>query len=341
MARATSRRGEKIDYWPGFVDALSTLLLAIIFVLSIFVLSQFMLSQELTGRDEAMQRLNRQLKEISDLLALERSGRRTLEELLSSTQTTLGQSEEEQRRLRTLVEKGSEGAATADQRVAQLASLLTSEKDAMARAVAQIALLNQQLQALRKQLAVLEAALNVSEKSERESQAKISELGARLNIALAQRVQELTRYRSEFFGRLRTVLAGRSDIRVVGDRFVFQSELFFAAGRAEIKPEALPELDKLAAAVLDIAREIPPDINWILRVDGHTDSRPISSAAFRSNWDLSAARAIAVVNYLVSKGMPANRVAATGFAEFQPLDEADSDEARQRNRRIEFKLTER
>lgn len=341
MPAGSSRRGERIDYWPGFVDALSTLLLSIIFVLSIFVLGQFMLSQELSGRDTALQRLNRQIRELTDLLALERSGRRTLEESLAVGQATIAQVEEDRRRLRSLVEQNQEGVQNADQRVAQLTATLDSEKQALARAAQQITLLNQQLAALRKQLAALEEALNVSEGKDRESQLKIADLGSRLNVALAQRVQELSRYRSEFFGRLRSILTGRQDIRIEGDRFVFQSELFFAAGRAEIKPEALPELDKLAAAIQDIAREIPPDVKWILRVDGHTDSRPIASAAFRSNWELSAARAIAVVNYLAARGVPASRLAATGFAEFQPLDEADTDEARQRNRRIEFKLTER
>jgi chemotaxis protein MotB len=300
-----------------------------------------MLSQELSGRDTVLQRLNRQLRELNDILALERSGRRTLEELLSTSQATLQDSEEDRKKLRAIIDQGASGVADADKRTAQLASTLESEKQALARASAQIALLNQQMVALRKQLAALEEALNASEARDKDAQVKIADLGSRLNVALAQRVQELTRYRSEFFGRLRNVLSGRSDIRVVGDRFVFQSELFFAAGRAEIKPEAFPEIDKLAAGILEIAREIPPDVAWILRVDGHTDARPISSSAFKSNWELSSARAIAVVNYLVAKGIPASRLAATGFAEFQPLDEADTDEARQRNRRIEFKLTER
>jgi chemotaxis protein MotB len=181
----------------------------------------------------------------------------------------------------------------------------------------------------------------VSEKRERESQAKIADLGQRLNVALAQRVQELTRYRSEFFGRLREILGNRPEIRVVGDRFVFQSEVFFDRGSAALRGEARPELDKLAAALLDLEKQIPRDIPWVLRVDGHTDTRPIATAQFPSNWELSAARAISVVQYLISRGLKPDRLVAAGFGEFQPLDSGTSDEAFSRNRRIELKLTER
>ena len=194
---------------------------------------------------------------------------------------------------------------------------------------------------MRRQLAALEQALGASEAKDRNSQARISELGSRLNVALAQRVQELARYRSDFFGRLRQVLGTRPDIRVVGDRFVFQSEVFFDAGQAVLKPEGQGELDKLAAILIDLGREMPPDIPWILRVDGHTDNRPIRTAQFPSNWHLSSARAIAVVEYLMSRGLPNDRIAATGFGEYQPLDVANNDEAYRRNRRIEFKITER
>jgi len=159
-------------------------------------------------------------------------------------------------------------------------------------------------------------------------------------VALAQRVQELSRYRSDFFGRLRDILAGRADVRVVGDRFVFQSEVLFDPGQATVQAEGLPDLDALADAILQLETEIPPDINWVLRIDGHTDSRPISNARFPSNWELSAARAISVAQYLVTKGVSPNRLVAAGFGEFTPLDPGESDEAYRRNRRIEFKLTE-
>jgi chemotaxis protein MotB len=188
---------------------------------------------------------------------------------------------------------------------------------------------------------VIEQALDVSEKKDKEAQAKIADLGQRLNLALAQKVQELTQYRSDFFGRLREILGNRPDIRIVGDRFVLQSELLFDVGKAEIKPEARTEIDKIAAAILELSQKIPPDIAWVLRVDGHTDIRPISGPVFKSNWDLSAARAIAVVQYLASKSIAPEHLVAAGFGEFQPIDSAKTEDAYKRNRRIEFKLTER
>ena len=170
---------------------------------------------------------------------------------------------------------------------------------------------------------------------------KIADLGSRLNVALAQKVQELNRYRSDFFGRLREILGNRPGIRIVGDRFVFQAQLLFDSGQAALKPEATPELDKLAAAVMELDRLIPPDIGWVMRVDGHTDTRTIASAQFKSNWDLSAARAIAVVRYLISKGVSPQRLVAAGFGEFDPIDPGTSEDALAHNRRIELKLTER
>jgi chemotaxis protein MotB len=337
MALSRARRQE-INYWPGFVDALSTLLIGIVFLLSVFVLGQFFLSQELTGKDTALQRLERQVLELTDLLALERSGKKSLEEQLALAQATLARTDAERSRIQGLLD----GATAADpSRAGQLQTALDAEKQLSARAQSAIEQLNQQIAALRRQLAALEEALSASESREKDAQTRISDLGARLNVALAQRVQELARFRSDFFGRLRQVLASRSDIRIVGDRFVFQSELFFDAGQAVLKPEGRGELDKLAVVMTDIGREIPPDIPWILRVDGHTDARRIATAQFPSNWHLSTARAVAVVEYLVSRGLSPDRIAATGFGEFQPLDSATTDEAYGRNRRIEFKITER
>ena len=187
----------------------------------------------------------------------------------------------------------------------------------------------------------LEEALNATEAKDKDAQARIADLGARLNVALAQRVQELNRFRSDFFGRLRQILGARPDIRIVGDRFVFQSEVFFQSGASELAAGGSPELDKLAEALTDLEREIPPEIPWIARIDGHTDKRPIQSAQFRSNWELSASRAISVVRYLIAKGVSPQRLAAAGFGEFQPIDQAESPDALARNRRIELKVTER
>ena len=338
MALSRSHRRDDVNFWPGFVDALSTMLIGIVFLLSVFVLGQFFLSQELTGKDTALERLNRQISELTDLLALERSSNRETKENLALLQSTLTREQGERSRVEGLLQAQ---AGNAPAQLAEAQKALESEKQLSARAQATVDLVNQQIVAMRRQLAALEEALNASETKDRESQARIAELGSRLNVALAQRVQELARYRSDFFGRLRQVLGTRPDIRVVGDRFVFQSEVFFDVGQAVLKPEGRGELDKLATILIDLGREMPPDIPWILRVDGHTDNRPIRSAQFPSNWHLSSARAIAVVEYLVSRGLPTDRIAATGFGEFQPLDVASTDEAYRRNRRIEFKITER
>ncbi|KRE16918.1 hypothetical protein ASE63_14495 [Bosea sp. Root381] len=338
MALSRSHRRDELNYWPGFVDALSTMLIGIVFLLSVFVLGQFFLSQELTGKDTALERLNQQISELTDLLALERSSNRQAQESLSLLQSSLTREQAERGRIQDMLsaQPGNMGAQLGEAQKA-----LEAEKQLSARAQSTVDLVNQQILAMRRQLAALEEALGASEAKEKDSQTRIADLGSRLNVALAQRVQELARYRSDFFGRLRQVLGTRPDIRVVGDRFVFQSEVFFDAGQAVLKPEGRGELDKLAAILVDLGREMPPDIPWILRVDGHTDNRPIRSAQFPSNWHLSSARAIAVVEYLISKGLPSDRIAATGFGEYQPLDVANNDDAWRRNRRIEFKITER
>ncbi|MDX6806693.1 peptidoglycan -binding protein [Terrihabitans rhizophilus] len=340
MARRRGRE-RQIDYWPGFVDALSTLLMAIIFLLSVFVVAQFVLSQQVSSKDTALEQLNAQLAELTQFLALERSSKRSLQDELTSLQSSLAGVEAERDQLRGAASAGAGQAAEAGGRVQALGDELGQQKEISSRALAQVELLNQQIGALRRQIGALEEALEASESRGRESQARIADLGSRLNVALAQRVQELARYRSDFFGRLREILANRPEIRVVGDRFVFQSEVFFEGGSALVSASGIEQLGKLADALLELTREIPSDINWVLRVDGHTDKRPQRSALYPSNWELSSARAIEVVKYLVSRGVPPQRLVAAGFGEHQPLDPADSDEAYARNRRIELKLTER
>jgi len=341
MALARIRRDRGIDYWPGFVDALSTLVLGIIFLLTVFVVVQFVLSQEITGKDTVLLRLNAQIAQLTELLSLEKTGKISLEDELAQLRASLANAETERDRLKGLYDGLSSGAATERGKAGELATQLDAQKQVSARALAQVQILNQQISALRRQLAALESALEVAEKKDKESQARIAGLGQRLNLALAQRVQELSRYRSDFFGRLRAILGNRPDIRVVGDRFVFQSEVFYDAGQATLKPQGRVELDKLASALLDLEKQIPSDIAWVLRVDGHTDVRPIASPQFASNWELSAARAISVVKYLISKGVSPQHLVAAGFGEFQPIDSGGTDEAYARNRRIEMKLTER
>jgi len=339
MALSRVRRDSGMNYWPGFVDALSTLILSVIFLLTVFMVAQFFLSQDLAGKDTALQRLNAQISRLSQLLSLEQTGKANLEDEVSQLRASLNAAEGERDRMR-----GAAGAApaTGTGEVDNLNSQIDLQKEATARAVAQIENLNEQIKALRNQIAALQEALGTSEQKQKDSQIQIADLGQRLNVALAQRVQELTRYRSDFFGKLRDILGNRPDIRVVGDRFVFQSELFFDSGTSSLRSEGAGELDKIASALLDVQKQIPPEINWVLRVDGHTDIRPVgANSPFKSNWELSSARAIAVVQYLISKGVPPQRLVAAGFGEFQPIDPGTTDDALSRNRRIELKLTER
>ncbi|MAZ03367.1 MAG: hypothetical protein CMN56_09530 [Sneathiella sp.] len=459
---ARRRRGQRAPYeiWPGFVDALTTLLLVIIFLLVVFVLAQFFLSQALSGRDAALEKLNQQVNELADLLAIERRTSANLENQISQltidmtrleeerdsviiqldTLTSRALSAEEDRdRLTVLLREEKEKTAEMEERLsaseqkldiseeslkaslAELESLrrdiatleetrknleeevgklaatiedkdseignlrdrskeleariadeqertnlaqeeieareirlaelqtlylqtqdkLDEEEDLSAAARAQVAALNTQINALRSELAKLNQLLDASEAKDAEQEAQIADLGKRLNQALAAKVQELQQYRSEFFGKLREVLRNRPGISVVGDRFVFQSEVLFDAGSAELGPDGKQDMAKFAETLLEIARDIPTDIDWILRVDGHTDKQPISTARFPSNWELSTARAVSVTKFLISQGVPPNRLAATGFGEFQPIDSRDDEIGYLRNRRIELKLTER
>ncbi|HEV7372324.1 peptidoglycan -binding protein [Arenibaculum sp.] len=490
MASISARRGtdRSVNAWPIWVDALSSLLMVVIFVLMVFVVAQVYLSTTLSGRDQALQSLNRQLAELGELLAMEReanvdlrtnvaqlsaqlqssiaererltsdlatvqaerdeldgriallSGRterqgeeldmvaRELEDAfkvieadrekielqlreiaslqadIQALRTVRTDLESQVAALSTLVdatrtERDEVAAAntalteelrlTAEQREQLLAELgtirdraqqldtdlaterertvlaqreveerdirieellvavdateaaLTQEQELTEQGRQEVSFLNQQIAALRSQLQRLEAALEVSEQESSDQEVQIADLGRRLNLALASKVEELSRYRSEFFGRLREALGDRPDIRIVGDRFVFQSEVLFPSASATLQAGGADELDKLADTLLEISKDIPPEVNWILRVDGHTDERPISTAQFPSNWELSTARAIEVVKFLEQRGIPAERLAATGFAANQPLDTGDTEAAYGRNRRIEIKLDQR
>jgi chemotaxis protein MotB len=342
MALSRVRRDSGMNYWPGFVDALSTLVLSVIFLLTVFMVAQFFLSQDIAGKDTALQRLNAQISRLSQLLSLEQTGKASLEDEVSQLRASLNAAEGERDRLRDASGAAAPAPSTGQGEVNSLNSQIDVQKEATARALAQIENLNEQIRALRNQIAALQEALGTSEQKGKDAQLQITDLGQRLNVALAQRVQELSRYRSDFFGKLREILGNRPDIRVVGDRFVFQSEVFFDSGNATLRPEGTAELDKIASALLDLQKQIPPEINWVLRVDGHTDTRALgANSQFKSNWELSSARAISVVQYLISRGVPPQRLVAAGFGEFQPIDSGTTDEAFSHNRRIELKLTER
>lgn len=330
-------RTPNADYWPGFVDAMATLLLVLVFLLSIFMLTQFFLAKSISGKDSALDNLRSQVSELANLLALEQRENTDLQSTILSLTDALASAEEERASIAALLAEG----AGSGEREAVLLSQLTDEQRISAEAKAQVELVNQQLAALRRQLASLEQALEASEAKDRESDAQIADLGRRLNSALAQKVQELARYRSEFFARLKEALGDRDDIEVVGDRFVLQSEILFASGSADISTEGQRELRKIAIAIREITTEIPDDINWILRVDGHTDATPIRTSEFPSNWHLANARALSVVQHLIDGGVSESRLSSAGFAEFHPLTEGAGESNNRRNRRIEFKLTER
>ena len=332
------RRRLGIDIWPGFVDALSQLLMVIIFVVMIFTAAQFYLSTALSNRDVRLQQLQQRIADLTTQLSLSTSEndslRRNLQEVSSQLKASIAARDQMQIRL-------SELGAGADESIAQTREQLAEKDTALRTAEDQVALLNEQILALRDQLQRLAAALDASEQKAKDQEVQIVDLGKRLNVALANKVQELAQYRSEFFGRLREILGNRPDIRIVGDRFIFQSEVLFQPASADLSSDAQHELDLLAGALKEIIPKIPGDINWLLRVDGHTDRRPINTPQFKSNWELSSARATAVVKYLIQQGIPPERLAAAGFAEFQPMDAANTEDAFSKNRRIEFRLTDR
>jgi chemotaxis protein MotB len=326
LGRSRGRRGS-IDIWPGFVDALAQLLMVIIFILLVFTVGQFYLSDALSGRDEALKQLQLKISALADELALEKQTSDTLRGNAAALQAKLKAALDEKDALTAKLSAAGQQSATAQQTV-----------DA---AKAQVEELTAEIAALKDQLAKIAAALDVSNATVKNQQDQIVELGKKLNLALANKVEELARYRSEFFGKLSEILGNRPDIHIVGDRFVFQAEVLFDPGGADLSDAAEKQLDPVFSALKDIAAKIPPNIHWVLEIDGHTDHRTIHTDQFASNWELSTARAISVVRYAIDQGIPADHLAAAGFADKQPIDTGTNDDAYRKNRRIELKLTER
>jgi chemotaxis protein MotB len=343
MAGALSRRrrNEEPPYWPGFVDAMAQLLLVIIFLLSVFMVAQFLMAREIAGQDSALGQLRSQIAELTELLALEKSAKAEVEGQLLSLTDDFNAAKAKNADLMAGLQAENAKGLSAGSALTGLQSSLLAEKKVSSEAMAKVELLNQQIAAMRRQLAQLNSLLDAAEERNKSSDAQVADLGRRLNSALAQKVQELSKYRSEFFGRLRQILSQRSDILVVGDRFVFQAEVLFPKGKAELNPEGQTEMLKLADALKQLESEIPADIAWVLRVDGHTDNDPIQSVEFKSNWELSSARAISVVKYLAAQGVAPQHLVAAGFGEYQPLVAGDTEDSKSENRRIELKLTER
>ncbi len=362
MSVLARRRRRTFDIWPGFVDALTSLIMVMIFVLLIFAIGQFVLSDTLSGKNKALDVLNAQVAELARTLSLSEEQKRTLDARVTELSASLGSTQAERDKLGADLSEANTLAAslTADiaalselkaqleAEVASLATALDTSRGDLVKqtelgnsATAQVELLNRQMAAIREQLAKLEAALGVAKQDLAGKDAKLAELGQRLNIALANRVGELERYRSEFFGKLREALGNRSDVQVVGDRFIVPTDILFDSGSADLGPAAQARLESLADTVREVSAEIPSSIDWVLRIDGHTDRRPIHTDRFPSNWELSTARAVAIVKFLVVQGIPAHRLSANGFGQFQPIDAADTPEAYAKNRRIELQLTNR
>jgi len=383
MLEDSRRRRRGLNIWPGYVDALATLLLLFVFVLSLFMVAQYFLSDALSGREAALERLEADIDALTEIIAMEREERAATETQLAELETrlvaTLAQRDEARARVSTLESQRAvledsladqeETLAEAETRRGELESrlaglearegeleaerselrdALTDREEDLEREraltddqAARIDRLHLQIIALREQLSALSEALDLSEATAAAQRAEIRDLGERLNLALAERVQELSQYRSEFFGRLREVLGDHPDIRIEGDRFLFQSELLFDTASADLGDEGREQLAGLATTLDELRQRIPEDLDWVLQVEGHTDRRPIRTAEFPSNWELSSARAQTIVRYLMDQGIPPERLAAAGFAEYQPVDDRDTPEAWARNRRIELRLTNR
>jgi len=378
LARSRSRTRRSADIWPGFVDAISTLLLVLIFLLTIFISSEFLLSKLLTNKDDALEDLNIQIYQLSELLSLEKRENKDLTSTISKLNDKLNDSSVTSDLLSmefsnlknknielnsllnslkastSLIKKENKNLDIKNSNIeselkkllstlkATKVNLIKAEEEVKLSEAAknQVSLLNMQVAELREQLNIIQNLLDINLEDIKKKDIQIVELGRKLNTALAVKVGELTQYKSEFFGRLRSILGNRDDIQIVGDRFIFQSEVLFASGSAEVAIEGVLELTKLSKILLDITKDIPTDIPWVLQIQGHTDQNPINTPLYPSNWELSAARAISVGRVLISSGVSSDKISVAGFAEFQPLELGNSPSSFRKNRRIEIKLTQ-
>lgn len=336
------------NFWPSFVDALSTLLIVVLFFLLLFVLAHFFMGRNLDTKNTEISLLNSQLQNLASELSAERKTSRNLTLETQKLSAELDGVKDEQTKALAqiaLLEQDVKALTLRRQELeketAAKSKELKSERKISQEAKAHLALLNAQTEKMTKELSRLGNLLDQADKKDKEQKAQIADLGKKLNRALAAKASELASYRSEFFGTLRKVLQDRDDFRIEGDRFVFQSELFFKSGSAFLEDKGKKQLDVLAKTIKELQRKIPAKISWVLRVDGHTDNIPIHNELYSSNWQLSANRAIAVVQYLIDRGVPARYLVAAGFGEHQPIDRRNTEAARRKNRRIEFKLTER
>lgn len=340
MFSGIRRSRRSVNVWPGYVDALSALLMVVIFVVLIFTLAQFLLRQVVSDQEFALDLLRNRLDEVTEALGISRERADALNDQVVRISETLASVSAERDAVAAEADRQRLRLRALDALVATQQEAIAEERQLSERARDEIAVLNAQLAALRAQLAELSRALAAAERDKARQSEAIEHLGERLNVALARRVNELERYRSEFFGAVKAALGENPDIRIEGDRFVFQSELLFPSGEAELNPAGRVQLARLAETLRRVATQIPDEIDWILRIDGHTDPQPLREGhEYGSNWELSTARALSVVEFLAGRGLPPERMAAAGFGEHRPAVPGSGPEANRRNRRIEIKLT--
>lgn len=340
MFTGIRRSSRTVNVWPGYVDALSALLMVVIFVLLIFTLAQFLLRQVVSDQEFALDLLSNRLAEVSEALGLSEERAQALNAQVVLFSEQLAEVTDERDSLAVARDRDQLRLLALDALVASQQETIAETQTLSDQARDEVAVLNLQIAALRAQLQDVAEALAAAERDKTEQAAEITDLGARLNLALARQVSELERYRSEFFGRVKEALGENPDVRVTGDRFVFQSELLFPSGEAALNPDGRAQLERLADSLLEVAELIPKEIDWVLRIDGHTDPQPLREGhPYSSNWELSTARALSVVEFLASRGLPPQRMVAAGFGEHRPAVQGTDSEANRRNRRIEIKLT--
>ena len=364
-----SRKSENYT-WPGFVDALASLLMVFIFILMIFVIAQFYVTKKLSGKDEALIKMEAEIFELNNLLSIERNVVSKLsidvdkiEKKFENQSLKLMKKEKEfQKSLNDLNIKDFEITKLAEKlknkdnlfnklkedlknnlQVTQKQKLVIkeNEKDISA-TIQEIKILLNETKNLKQKINKLKSLLTVYQAKDAKEKIKNIDLGKNLNSALARRVEELQKFKSEFFGRVKEKIKDRPEIKIVGDRFVFQSEVLFETGSTNIGLKGKKELERLAAILIDIEKSLPKDINWILQIEGHTDNLPVKKGqTFVDNWELSTERALSVLRFFINNGLDPKRLSASGYGSFQPVEKGKKANSRSKNRRIEMKITQK
>jgi chemotaxis protein MotB len=342
MAYASRRlKRRDFDVWPGYVDALSSMLMMVALVLMVMVAAQFYLGSAINSKELALSELAVKLRALSDSLALEQNNAKALKSKNDELEGRYQKDQADMAALRLTIGQHDSVVAALRGEKDTLGAELTKTKTQADSLTVQLAALAQQVEELNKKLGILTADLSSAKSTLLDKDKKISDLDEKLKKAMVAKAAELADYRSEFFGKLKKALGNRPEIRVVGDRFIFQSEVLFPSASAQLEEGGKAELAKMADTLKEMSKSIPKEVNWIMTVIGHTDKRPISTAQFPSNWELSTARALSVVKFLIEAGIPAERLAATGYGEHQPIESGLTEEALAKNRRIELKFNQK